>query len=84
MAIATSIFLIVVISVLLGATLPLGMQYVRIDPVHSSTTIQVLMDVIGVTIAVYIGALFLGTQTTVSQPCDGPYCSGLFGSLWGQ
>lgn len=44
--------LIVFISVLLGAALPLFMQLCGIDPAHSSTTIQVLMDILGVTITV--------------------------------
>lgn len=55
MGIATSIFLVVIISVLLGATLPLGMKRFHIDPAHASTTISVIMDVIGVYIAIWIG-----------------------------
>ena len=44
-AITSSLFMIVIISVVVGSTLPLGMQMVGIDPAHSSTTIQVIMDV---------------------------------------
>ena len=51
-AITTSLCTIVFISILIGALLPLGMRKVRIDPAHSSTTIQVLMDILGVTITV--------------------------------
>lgn len=58
-AITTSLFLIVMISVVLGATLPLGMKLAGIDPAHSSTTIQVLMDILGVTITVYVSSLIL-------------------------
>ena len=49
-AITVSLCTIVIISILLGMLLPLVMKYVRIDPAHSSTTIQVLMDILGVTI----------------------------------
>ena len=42
-AITSSLFMIVIISVVLGALLPLGMRMVGIDPAHSSTTIQVIM-----------------------------------------
>jgi Divalent cation transporter len=61
MAITASLFMIVLISVILGATLPLGMKWVGIDPAHSSTTIQVLMDILGVTITVCVSGLVLGS-----------------------
>jgi hypothetical protein len=51
-AITTSLFFIVFISIILGAILPLLMNHVHIDPAHSSTTIQVIMDILGVTITV--------------------------------
>jgi hypothetical protein len=51
-AITTSLFFIVFISIILGAVLPLLMNRVNIDPAHSSTTIQVIMDILGVTITV--------------------------------
>jgi cation transporter-like permease len=51
-AITTALFFIVFISIILGAVLPLMMNYVRIDPAHSSTTIQVIMDILGVSITV--------------------------------
>jgi len=47
-AITTSLCAIVFISVVLGMLLPLGMKNAGIDPAHSSTTIQVLMDILGV------------------------------------
>ncbi|VEU45108.1 unnamed protein product [Pseudo-nitzschia multistriata] len=59
MAITTSLFLIVFISVVVGATLPLCMEAVAIDPAHSSTTIQVVMDITGVIITVKVSSLFL-------------------------
>ena len=61
MAITSSLFLIVLVSVILGATFPLAMRFVGIDPAHSSTTIQVLMDILGVTITVGVSSLVLGS-----------------------
>lgn len=49
-AITISLWFIVSVSIVLGAALPLGMHYVGIDPAHSSTTIQVVMDILGVSI----------------------------------
>jgi Mg/Co/Ni transporter MgtE len=46
-AIAVCLVAIVFISVLLGAILPLAMKCFQIDPAHSSTTIQVVMDILG-------------------------------------
>ena len=51
-AITTSLCIIVICSIILGAILPLAMRAINIDPAHSSTTIQVLMDIMGVTITV--------------------------------
>mmetsp|Transcript_22981 Transcript_22981/g.26223 ORF Transcript_22981/g.26223 Transcript_22981/m.26223 type:complete len:102 (+) Transcript_22981:1104-1409(+) len=55
------------ISVLLGATLPLGMKMVGIDPAHSSTTIQVVMDILGVTITVVMSGLILDAHLVSSD-----------------
>lgn len=52
LAITTCLVAIVFISVLIGAVLPLLMKLCRIDPAHSSTSIQVIMDILGVTITV--------------------------------
>jgi Mg/Co/Ni transporter MgtE len=52
LAITASLSAIVFLSIVLGAVLPLAMSRMRIDPAHSSTTIQVLMDILGVTITV--------------------------------
>ena len=59
LAITTCLVTIVFISVLLGTVLPLAMKYCRIDPAHSSTTIQVIMDILGVTITVRKYSVFL-------------------------
>lgn len=62
LAITTSLFMIVIISIVLGALLPLGMKKVGIDPAHSSTTIQVVMDILGVTITVWMSSLVLDSN----------------------
>lgn len=59
LAITSSLVMIVAISIVIGALLPLGMNYINIDPAHSSTTIQVLMDILGVTITVYVSGAIL-------------------------
>lgn len=43
--VTSALFLIVFISICLGAVLPLLLERVGVDPAHSSTTIQVIMDV---------------------------------------
>jgi Mg/Co/Ni transporter MgtE len=53
--------MIVIISVVIGATLPLLMNVMKIDPAHSSTTIQVLMDILGVTITVCVSGAVLNS-----------------------
>ena len=55
-SITAALFMIVFISVAIGAMLPLGMKRIGIDPAHASTTIQVVMDILGVTITVYVSA----------------------------
>lgn len=67
LAITASLFMIVIMSVLIGATLPMGMKMVGIDPAHSSTTIQVLMDILGVTITLGVSTLVLGPPTGGEQ-----------------
>jgi cation transporter-like permease len=61
-AITASLSMIVIISVVVGATLPLCMEYVGIDPAHSSTTIQVIMDITGVIIMVHVSTLMLDSD----------------------
>lgn len=51
-AITASLYTIVFISVVFGAILPLIMRACHVDPAHSSTTIQVIMDILGVLITV--------------------------------
>jgi Mg/Co/Ni transporter MgtE len=58
-AITTSLIMIVGISIFIGTLLPLGMKLIHIDPAHSSTTIQVIMDIMGVAITVYVSSMIL-------------------------
>ncbi|GMI40058.1 hypothetical protein TeGR_g9589 [Tetraparma gracilis] len=58
-AITFSLFLVVIISVVLGACLPLGLKKIGVDPAHSSTSIQVIMDVLGVYITVVASTALL-------------------------
>jgi Mg/Co/Ni transporter MgtE len=59
LAVTASLTLIVFSSVCLGAVLPLLLQKLGVDPAHSSTTIQVVMDILGVFFAVAISSLIL-------------------------
>jgi len=58
-AVTASVCVIVAISVAIGNALPLGMRRVGIDPAHSSTTIQVMMDILGVAITVCVSSFVL-------------------------
>jgi Mg/Co/Ni transporter MgtE len=49
-AIAGSLFIIVLSSTVIGTLLPLGMYFVGLDPAHAGPSIQVIMDVMGVAI----------------------------------
>jgi len=49
-AIAISLFLIVITSVLAGAALPFGLAKAGVDPANAGTSIQVIMDCLGVLI----------------------------------
>ena len=60
-AISTSLFMIVMTSVLAGAALPFGLAKAGLDPANAGTTIQVLMDVTGVVITCVTCKLILDT-----------------------
>lgn len=60
-AITAALYMIVFLSIFIGSLLPLGMKWCGIDPAHSSTTIQVLMDILGVTMTVHVSSLILYT-----------------------
>ena len=56
-AISASLFIIVSTSVILGTILPLVLQAIKVDAAHASTTIQVIMDVLGVLITCKVAPL---------------------------
>ena len=51
------LFIIVSTSVILGTILPLLLQSIKVDAAHASTTIQVIMDVMGVLITCKVAPL---------------------------
>mmetsp|Transcript_10836 Transcript_10836/g.39767 ORF Transcript_10836/g.39767 Transcript_10836/m.39767 type:complete len:139 (+) Transcript_10836:46-462(+) len=69
LAISASLFCIVFISVILGTVLPFGLNKLGVDPANAGTTIQVLMDIMGVTITCLICTLVLDSGF-VALPFD--------------
>lgn len=65
-AIIASLAVIVFVSIVFGAILPFLLLYIGFDPAHASTTIQVVMDILGVLITCLISSILL--QTLVSAP----------------
>ena len=65
-AIIASLAVIVFVSIVLGAILPFLLLFFGIDPAHASTTIQVLMDILGVFITCLISSFLL--LTLISAP----------------
>jgi len=59
LAVTTALSMIVFSSICLGAVLPLLLQKAGVDPAHSSTTIQVVMDILGVLLTVFVSTLVL-------------------------
>lgn len=69
-AISVALFLVVGSSIILGTLLPLLLNRLRFDAAHASTSIQVIMDVLGVTIACTVTPLvysFAATNTALSS-----------------
>jgi cation transporter-like permease len=66
-AVTASVCAIVAISVAIGCTLPLGMRRVGIDPAHSSTSIQVVMDILGVLITVCVSTFVMSLRVFQSN-----------------
>lgn len=58
-AISMSMFAIVSISILIGSCLPLVLRALQIDPAHAGAAIQVIMDIVGVSLTCIIGHLIL-------------------------
>lgn len=64
-AITLALYIIVFSSICLGALLPLMLKRIGVDPAHSSTTIQVIMDILGVVLTVYVSTAIL--DSTIGQ-----------------
>lgn len=58
-AVTLALSMIVFSSICLGAVLPLLLQKIGVDPAHSSTTIQVIMDILGVVLTVVVSTMVL-------------------------
>jgi Mg/Co/Ni transporter MgtE len=61
-AVTAALALIVFSSVCLGALLPLFLKKIDVDPAHSSTTIQVIMDILGVILTVVVSNVMLDSR----------------------
>ncbi len=60
LTIGAALFLIVLFSVVIGACLPLLFYFVvKVDPAHAGSSVQVVMDVLGVTITCVIATVAL-------------------------
>jgi Mg/Co/Ni transporter MgtE len=60
-AVTTALSIIVFTSICFGAVLPLILRSMNVDPAHSSTTIQVIMDILGVVLTVFVSTTILDT-----------------------
>jgi Mg/Co/Ni transporter MgtE len=63
-AIIASLAIIVFVSIVLGAILPFLLQALGVDCAHASTTIQVVMDILGVFFTCSISSILLRTLFT--------------------
>lgn len=61
-AVTTALSCIVFTSICLGALLPLLLKKLGVDPAHSSTSIQVIMDILGVLLTVAISQAVLDSS----------------------
>eukprot|EP00397_Hematodinium_sp_SG-2012_P042708 GEMP01047299.1.p1 GENE.GEMP01047299.1~~GEMP01047299.1.p1 ORF type:complete len:310 (+),score=61.35 GEMP01047299.1:57-986(+) len=59
LAIASSMLMIVFCSILIGSLLPILLASLNIDPGHAGAAIQVIMDIMGVTLTCVVGTAFL-------------------------
>ena len=67
MAICLSLFLIVLISVAVGAVLPFALRAVRLNIEHAAPAIQVIMDISGVFITCVVCSLLLSNAYPTSE-----------------
>ena len=65
-AITLSLMLIVFVSVIFGASLPIILNILEIDPANSSTSIQVIMDILGVMLTCFVSTALLDSATGVA------------------
>ena len=65
-AITLSLVLIVFVSIIFGAVLPILLNLLDIDPANSSTSIQVLMDILGVLLTCLVSTLLLDTAIGIA------------------
>lgn len=70
LAICLSMIAIVITSAVLGVTLPLLFQKLKLDPAHAGATVQVLMDGIGVTLTCFISCFVLGVPLSGPLPAE--------------
>ena len=66
-AVTLSLFLIVVSSVILGATLPFVLLRINVNVEHAAPAIQVVMDILGVTICCVVCSFFLENDQVVEN-----------------
>ena len=70
LAIAVTLFVIVITATLVGAMLPLFFLRLGADPAHAGPTIQVVMDITGVLLTCMICALFLSGGAAITNAFD--------------
>jgi len=69
-AITSALSVIVLFSICLGAVLPILLKKLGVDPAHSSTSIQVIMDILGVILTVFVSTIILDSpigQSIISK-----------------
>jgi len=69
--------LIVLISIVVGAMLPLLFDTFGLDPANTSTTIQVIMDISGVLITCVVAAVLLDTSSLQAGATTAPVSSSM-------
>lgn len=72
LAVCLSMLVIVFTSTILGAALPLFLSKLQIDPAHAGATIQVVMDISGVTLTCIVSCLVLGLPLSGEQMPTNP------------
>ncbi len=65
-AITLSLMLIVFVSVIFGASLPIILNILEMDPANSSTSIQVIMDILGVMLTCFVSTILLDSATGIA------------------